>query len=57
MVTKGPLTKDWPTNIGLSKVPNNAFEPIVLVNGDISQKQVAKIVTFKKKMHAVLMTQ
>ena len=45
------VTKDWITNVGLARFPNTAQKPILLMNGDIPQKQVA---TFKKKMHTVL---
>ena len=45
------VTKDWTTNVGLARFPNTAHKPILLMNGDISQEQVAH---FKKKMHTVL---
>jgi hypothetical protein len=45
------VTKDWTTNVGLARFPNTAHKPILLMNGDISQEQVA---TFKKKMYTVL---
>ena len=35
------VTKDWTTNVGLTRFPNNAHRPILLMNGDISQEQVA----------------
>ena len=41
------VTKDWTTNAGLARFPNTAHKTILLMNGDISQEQVA---TFKKKM-------
>ena len=45
------VIKDWTANVGLARFPNTAHKPILLMNGDISQEQVA---TFKKKMHNVL---
>ena len=45
------ITKDWTTNVGLTRLSNTALKPILLMNGDISKEQVA---TFKKKMNTVL---
>ena len=44
------FTKDWTTIVGLARFPNTEHKPILLMNGDILQEQVA---TFKKKMHIV----
>ena len=44
------VRKYWTTNVGLARFPNTAPKPILLVNGEILQEQVA---TFKKKMHTV----
>ena len=46
MVTKNCISK-----VGLSRFPNNAHEPILLMKGDISQENT-KI--FKKNFHSVL---
>ena len=37
------FTKDWTSKIGLSRFPNNAHEPLLLIKGDILKKM-----TFKK---------
>ena len=44
------ITKEWTTNVGLARFPNTTHKPILLMNRDISQEQVA---TFKKKTHIV----
>ena len=41
------VTKDWATYVGLSTFTNTAREPILLMNGDISQEQVE---IFNKKI-------
>ena len=45
------VTKDWTTNLGLTRLPNTAHKPIMCRNGDISNELVA---TFKKTIHTVL---
>ena len=47
------VTKDWSSKIGLSRFPNNAHEPLLLIKGDISQE---KPMTFKNNLHVAIIS-
>ena len=47
------VTKDWRTKIGLSRYHNVAHEPLLLINGDISQE---KTMTLKKNLHVAIIS-
>ena len=47
------VTKDWSSKIGLSRFPNNAHEPLLLIKGDISQE---KPMTFKNNLYVAIIS-
>ena len=47
------VTKNWTSKVGLSRFPNNAHKPLLLMKGDISNE---KAMTFKKNLHFAIIS-
>ena len=47
------VTKNWTSNVGLSRFPNNAHKPLLPIKGDIS---LQKIMQFKKNLHGAIIS-